>query len=231
MRKSKRQKDRARTLVTIRDPKSSASEAYRTLRTNLQFSSIDRELKSLIVTSSGPGEGKSTTITNLAVVIAQSGKSVLLIDADMRKPTVHHYFRLPNMRGLSNMLANGDQLEEVALETGIGGLSVITSGPVPPNPAEILASKKMTDFLHSVISRYDYVLIDAPPVVAVTDAQILSRHVDGVLLVIHSGKANREMVIKAKNLLENVQARILGTVLNNRKLDRKRYDYYYYGQE
>ncbi|MBO8173571.1 MAG: CpsD/CapB family tyrosine-protein kinase [Bacillaceae bacterium] len=233
MKRNKRKKsDRFRTLVAFRDERSNASEAYRTLRTNLQFASVDREVKSILVTSSGPAEGKSTTITNLAVVLAQSGKKVLLIDADMRKPTVHHYFRVPNHRGLSNMLAGVNTLEEVITKTGVNNLHVVTSGPVPPNPAEILASKKMSQFVKNVVSDYDYVLIDAPPVVAVTDAQILAGYVDGVVLVIHAGKTNKDMAVKAKHLLENVHARILGTVLNNRKLDHNGYyEYYHYEQE
>lgn len=202
-------------LITVSNPKSPISEGYRTLRTNIQYTSIDRSLKTLMVTSTGPFEGKSTTIANLAVVLAQTEKKVLLVDADMRKPTVHHFFLLPNRAGLTSVLAGTESLSTVINKTSISNLHILTSGPIPPNPAELLGSKKMEGLVKELSNNYDYVLFDAPPVIAVTDAQILSQYIDGVLLVVNSGKTHREMAIKAKTMLENVKANVIGVVLNN----------------
>ncbi|SEC11450.1 CpsD/CapB family tyrosine-protein kinase [Paenibacillus sp. GP183] len=219
-------------LITDVNPKSPISESYRTLRTNIQFSAVDEDLKVLMVTSAGPGEGKSTTIANLAVAYAQSDKKVLLIDADLRKPTMHHTFRLTNRWGLTNLLTNQAEIEEVINSSSIPNLDVLTSGPIPPNPSEILSSKRMNTLLEELKKRYDIILIDSPPAIAVTDAQILATRCDGVILVIDSGKVKREIALKAKANLEHVQARLLGVVLNN--VDRKNKDayyYYYYGNK
>jgi capsular exopolysaccharide synthesis family protein len=221
-----------RTLITHANPKSPISESYRALRTNIQFSAIDEELKVLLVTSAGPGEGKSTTISNLAVAYAQSDKKVLLMDADLRKPTMHQTFRVTNRLGLTNLLTNQAELEEVIRNSSIPNLDILTSGPIPPNPSEILSSKRMITLLDELKKMYDIILIDAPPAIAVTDAQILGTRSDGVILVIDSGKVKREIAMKAKANLDHVQARILGVVLNN--VDRKNKDsyyYYYYGNK
>ncbi|WP_281885446.1 CpsD/CapB family tyrosine-protein kinase [Paenibacillus sp. YYML68] len=219
-----------RPIITHENPKSPISEAYRTLRTNIQFSAIDEDLRILMVTSAGPGEGKSTTLTNLAVAYAQTDLKVVLIDADLRKPTMHHTFTQTNRWGLTSVLAGQAQLDEVIRETYIPNLSIITAGPIPPNPSEMLSSKRMTALLDELKSRYDIVLIDTPPALAVTDAQIVATKCDGVILVVDSGKVKRDMAIKAKANLDHVKARILGVVLNN--MDRKNaesYYYYYYG--
>src|SRR5690625_3129262 len=200
-RKQARQ-NQVRHLITQLNPRSPISEQYRTLRTNLEFSSVDKDLKTILVTSSSPGEGKSMTTANLAVVYAQQGKKVLLIDADLRKPTVHYTFRLDNLRGLSNILVNEARLEETAHSTGIDHLDVISSGPIPPNPSELLGSKRMESFIEEASNLYDLVIFDTPPILAVTDAQILANIVDGSVLVVRSGQTENELAVKAKEALE-----------------------------
>ncbi|AXI10474.1 polysaccharide biosynthesis tyrosine autokinase [Oceanobacillus sp. 143] len=217
-----------RHLIAQVNPKSPISEQYRTVRTNIQFSSVDNEIKSLIVSSSGPAEGKSTTVANLAVVYAQAGKKVLLIDADLRKPTVHYTFRLDNLRGLSNILVGEHTIDETVNRTNIENLDVISCGPIPPNPSELLASRKMETFLKDAEKTYDIVIFDTPPVLAVTDAQILANIVDGSILVVRSKHTDLEAAKKAKEALEPAKAKLLGTVLNGREKSSSNY-YYYYG--
>lgn len=223
----KRNKSRERSLITHLDPKSPVSEAFRTLRTNIQFSSIDSQVKTMMITSTGPSEGKSTITANLAVVLAQSGKKTLLVDTDLRKPTVHRTFRLLNRDGLTNALTSQDNFKQFTKNTEIDNLDVITTGPIPPNPSELLGSMAMARFINEVSAIYDTVIFDTPPVIAVTDAQILATQVDGVFLVVNSGKTNRDMALKAKTLLSNVKANILGCVLNNREIEGENYYYYY----
>jgi len=217
-----------RSLISLTNPKSPIAEQFRTIRTNIQFSSVDKELQTIIVTSSGPGEGKSTNTANLAVVFAQQGKRVLLIDADLRKPTVHYTFRTENHVGLSNVLTRQLTLEEAISTTAQEKLWVLSSGPIPPNPSELLGSKNMQVLLEQAKEEYDVIVIDTPPVLAVTDAQILANLADGVVLVVSSGKTERDSAKKAKELLESAQAKILGVVLNNKKAEESHY-YYYYG--
>ena len=218
-------------LVTFKEPNLPISEAYRTLRTNIQFSSFDKKVKTLLVTSSGPGEGKTTTSSNLAVVMAQGGNKTLLIDCDQRKPSVHKTFRFSNENGLSNILVNENEVDinMVLHKTEISNLHVLSSGTRPPNPAELLGSEKMKNFIEELKKTYDYIILDTPPIVLVTDAQILAQYTDGCLLVISSGEAERDSAIKAKELLEKVNAKILGTVLN--KVDSKKKGYYHYQYE
>nr|WP_204956053.1 CpsD/CapB family tyrosine-protein kinase [Metabacillus crassostreae] len=211
-------------------PKSPIAEQFRTIRTNIQFSSIDKELQTIIVTSSGPGEGKSTTTANLAVVFAQQGKRVLLMDADMRKPTVHYTFRIENHKGLSNVLTRQATLGEAVNVTSQDNLWVLSSGPIPPNPSELLGSKGMIALLEQAKDEYDIVILDTPPVLAVTDAQILSNVADGVVLVVSSGKTEVDSAKKAKELLESAKAKIMGVVLNNKKVQDSQH-YYYYGEK
>ena len=217
-----------RSLISMTSPKSPIAEQFRTIRTNIQFSSIDQELQTIIVTSSGPAEGKSTTTANLAVVFAQQGKRVLLIDADLRKPTVHYTFRQENHIGLSNVLTRQSTLQEAVKVTSQDKLWVLSSGPIPPNPSELLGSKGMQTLLEQAKEEYDVIILDTPPVLAVTDAQILSNTADGVVLVVSSGKTETESAKKAKELLESAKAKILGVVLNNKKVQDSQY-YYYYG--
>lgn len=221
--------DKQRALITEFDKKSVIAEQFRTLRTNIQFSSVDRQVKTIMVTSSSPSEGKSTTIANLGVVLAQQHNKVLIVDSDLRKPTVHFTFQVPNQVGLTTVVTQQEKFEDVVYNTSIERLDVLPSGPVPPNPSELLGSRAMKEFVTSVSKFYDYVIFDAPPVNAVTDPQILSRLVDGVILVIRSGQTEEEHGKKAVESLKKVEANILGAVLNDRQLEDSQY-YYYYGE-
>ncbi len=218
-------------LITITNPKSPIAEAYRTLRTNIQFSNVDENLKVLCVTSSGPSEGKTTTSCNLAETFAQSGKRVLLIDGDLRKPRVHKVFRLSGTKGVTNLLAGQMKLEEVTHLVG-SDLTVIPCGPIPPNPSELLASKRMKELLDELKKHYDVIIIDASPVGVVTDSAILSTIVDGTVLVVASGKTEIENGKRAKQLLENVNARIIGVVMTMIPVTKNSYyGYQYYSYE
>ncbi|UZJ79336.1 CpsD/CapB family tyrosine-protein kinase [Fictibacillus sp. KU28468] len=219
-----------RSLITHNNPKSPISEQYRTIRTNIQFSSVDHENRVLMVTSAGPAEGKSTTVANLAVVLAQQGKSVLLVDGDLRKPTVHYTFKVSNIHGITNVLTRQLSLDDAVQRTKVEELFVLPSGPIPPNPSELLNSKAMEMMVEDASQKYDYVLFDSPPVLAVTDAQVLSSHCDGVVLVTSSGQTEKDEALKAKELLENANAKILGVVLNGKESNSTNY-YYYYGGE
>ncbi|CAM3381359.1 CpsD/CapB family tyrosine-protein kinase [Paenibacillus lupini] len=203
-----------RPVVADANPTSPISEAYRTLRTNLQYAETDRPLQLLMVTSAGPKEGKSTTIMNLAVTYAQMEKRTILVDADLRKPTAHFTFGLTNRTGLSHVLSGQADLREVVKESRIPGLDVMTSGPIPPNPSELLGSSRMDALLDQLREQYDIVLIDTPPVLAVADAQVVSSKSDGVLLVVNARTGKRQHAIKARNALQFVQARIVGIALN-----------------
>jgi len=222
----------SRPIITHTNPKSPISETFRTLRTNIDFSSVDEQIRVIMLTSAGPGEGKSTTASNLAVAYAQSDKKVLVIDADLRKPTMHHTFMKTNRWGLSNVVSGQSAPAEVIVETHVHNLFLMPSGPVPPNPSEMLASKRMTAMLDELKESFDVIIIDTPPALAVTDAQVVATKVDGVLLVIDYGKVKREAAMKVKANLQHVNARMLGVVINN--VDRKNgegYYYYYYGNE
>ncbi|MFZ3100858.1 MAG: CpsD/CapB family tyrosine-protein kinase [Desulfitobacteriaceae bacterium] len=216
----------AYSLITLEQTKSPISEAFRTLRTNVQFTSVDSETKKIMITSSGPREGKSSVVSNLAVSIAQTGKSVLVVDADLRNPTQHKIFGLSNGEGLSVTLVQDHNFLEYIRETAVPSLMVLTAGPIPPNPAELVGSRKMKSLLAEASEQFDIVLIDTPPIIAVTDAAILAQEVDGVILVLASGEVNKDYAIKAKELLNKVGAKILGAVLN--KVDMNTNEYYYY---
>jgi len=216
-------------LITLDNPNSPIAEAYRTLRTNIQFSSIDKKVQVVAVTSTGPGEGKSTIAANLAVVTAQAGKKTLLIDCDQRKPRQHRVFGVTNDRGLSNMLADDSNFSLAVQKSGVENLLLLTSGVKPPNPSELLSSSKMKSFVSSLRSQLDFIIIDTPPLLMVTDAQLLSSYIDGYILTIASGEADRDAAAKAKELLDNVNAKILGVVLNKINLGGKGY-YGYYGK-
>ncbi|MBO0471103.1 CpsD/CapB family tyrosine-protein kinase [Enterococcus sp. DIV0242_7C1] len=218
IRNQKKQKTKAVSLITLADKSSPISEQYRTIRTNIQYAMIDRDLKTLVVTSSGPSEGKSTTSANLAIVFANSGKRVLLVDADMRKPTVAKTFSLDNVRGLSTLLGSREVvLHQVVQSSGIDNLFLMTSGPKPPNPSELLDSRRMEELIQDLKQQYDLVIFDMPPVVAVTDAQIVSSKSDGTILVVRENVSKRDSLLKAKSLLELVDANILGVVYNGSK--------------
>ncbi|WNQ10833.1 CpsD/CapB family tyrosine-protein kinase [Paenibacillus aurantius] len=218
-----------RPIIMDVNPHSPIAEAYRTLRTNIEFSAVDEEIRVIMINSAQPGEGKSTTAANLAAAYALSGKKVLLIDADLRKPTVHHIFGLSNRFGVTNLLTTPADFKEAVRETHVDNLHVLTSGPTPPNPSELLGSKKMENLVHALKEAFDVLIIDTPPTLAVTDAQIVAALCDGVLLVLESGRIKREIARKAKANLEHVNARILGIVLNNVKRRDGDAPYYYYG--
>jgi protein-tyrosine kinase len=215
----------ARKLVTISDTKSFILEQFRTIRTNITFSMPDQELKTILVTSSTPGEGKSTNAANLGIVFAQEGKRVLIIDADMRKPTLHHTFKTFNKIGLSNVIAKKVAFYDAIQETFLVGLNVITSGPIPPNPSELLSSKAMDALLMDVKKDYDIIIIDSPPLLAVSDAQILANKCDGTILIVKAGVVEKSAVQKATAILSNSQSKTLGVVLNNYNVPRHRYYY------
>jgi non-specific protein-tyrosine kinase len=203
-------------LITVSEPRSPVSEAYRTLRTNLDFADLDQSLKTLVVTSAGVGEGKSTTLANLAVVSAQAGRKVVLVDADLRRPALHQLFGLGNESGLTTAMVDDSALAEPPLQAGgVEGLSVLTSGPLPPNPADLMGSRRMEEVIAALAGEADQVFFDTPPVVAVTDAAVLATKVDGVLLVVSAGKTRRESARTAVQRLEQINARLVGTVLTN----------------
>lgn len=219
----------ARPLIVRDDPKAVGSEAFRTLRTNLQFTSPDRELKTILITSVGPGDGKSTVSANLAVAWAQSGSRVVLVGCDLRKPVIHQIFPMANAPGLTGHLTGKASLEEVIKPSQIKGLDIIPAGPVPPNPAELLQSKAMENVLNDLRETYDVVILDGAPVVAVTDSAILASKTDGTVLVVRAHQVPKDVAIHAKNLLEQANANILGVILNAvRPQDQKNYQYYYY---
>ena len=221
-------------LVTQNDPKNPAAEAYRVIRTGIQFAQAGKELQTIALTSCTPNEGKSTTIANLAVVLTQAGKSVLLIDCDMRNPTVHKNFNLSNKVGLSSCISMGTAVADAVQATAIEGLDALTAGVIPPNPSELLGSERMQNILQRAKEEYDYVLIDTPPVLPVTDSLVLGRMVDGLILVIDSGEIKVEMAREVKNQLVHAGANILGVVLNKVRSEHHGYGYgyyYYYGHE
>ncbi|MEC5423413.1 CpsD/CapB family tyrosine-protein kinase [Virgibacillus sp. C22-A2] len=228
-RKSQSRNNKMRYLITKLSPRSPISEQYRTVRTNLQFSSVDKELKTMLVTSAGPSEGKSMTTANLAVVYAQQGKKILLVDADLRKPTVHYTFRMDNLKGLSNILVGEDFLQDVVAQSDTENLDVISCGPIPPNPSELLASKRMEQFIEDASQIYDIIIFDTPPILAVADAQIMANVCDGAILVVRSKQTEVEAAGKAVEALQSANAKILGTILNDRSKKEANY-YYYYGK-
>lgn len=212
-------------LITLTDPRSPASEAYRTLRTNLSFYSLDDPLQTLVVTSPAPEEGKSTTIANLAVTVAQGGRRVILVDCDLRRPSLHEIFDVGNDTGLTTMVL--DESADLLLEeTGVENLLLLPSGPKPPNPADLLGSRQIDRIFDQLKEQADIILIDAPPVLGVTDAAVLSARADGVLLVVNAGKTRREHAERAKEVLENARARIVGVTLTNAPRDDSLKNYY-----
>lgn len=225
--KKKKNHRQRRQLITHQQPKSPISEQYRNIRTNIEFAAVDTNLHSLMVTSANPSEGKTTTTANMAVVFAQQGKKVLLIDADMRKPAMHQMFQVDNIFGLTNVLTNSERLEKCVQTTSVDNLHFLACGPIPPNPAELLGSKAMQELLAQAYSMYDLVIFDLPPILAVTDAQIMANVCDASILVVRSESTEKETAVKAKGLLEAAKGKLLGVVLNDR--EREQGLYYYYG--
>lgn len=215
-------------LITLSDPRSPASESYRTLRTNIKFLSADSPLRTLTITSAGPEEGKSTTIANLGVSFAQTGKKVLIVDTDMRKPTVHGIFKLRSDIGLTSVLAGDLPLEQAVQKTEAESLDVLTCGPIPPNPAELLESQRFNTLIEELKEKYDIVLFDAPPVIAVTDASILAAKLDGLILLMGVNKVTRKAARHALQLLASAKVKVWGMVIRGVRPDNDGYYYAYY---
>ena len=216
--------------IVRNEPKSLISEAFRTLRTNIKFSSLDKPLKTLLITSPIPEAGKSSVSVNLALTVAQSGSKTILVDTDFRRPIIHKIFKEDNKPGLTNVLVENKKIEEVMrrVTDTDHNLYYIPSGPIPPNPSELLGSNKMKEVMKELQKQADLVLFDSPPVIAVTDALVLANQVDGVVLVLDVGEVTREASKQAKVLLEKVKAKILGVILNKVDMESESYSYYYY---
>ena len=220
-------------LRTINDPKSPISESYRGIRTSIQFSNLDKKIKVINVTSSKKGEGKTTILANLATTFANLEKKVLILDGDLRNPTIHKIFELSNIYGLTDVLLENKTFEECVYCTDTKNLHVLTCGAIPPNPSEMLASNKMTEFVSGLKDRYDYIFIDTPPIGVVTDAGIVSTYSDGCIFVVGAKKTEIETVKISIEKLESLGANILGGILNKFEVNKSSSDYYsdYYKKE
>ena len=217
-----------KAIISYNDPKSVISEQYREIRTNIEYSNVDQNTKTILVTSSDKNEGKTTTVSNLAVSFANLNKKILLIDCDLRNPSIHKMFRLNNIYGLTDILAKDRAVDKCIQETELKNLYVLTAGAIPPNPAEILSSDKMKNLIENLKNVYDYIFIDTPPIGLVTDAGALSSFIDGVVLVVKSESIEKKYLEETKKKLDAVDARILGAILNSYKSEQKDYDYYSY---
>ena len=219
-------------IISIKNPKSPIAEAYRGIRTSIEFSNLDKDLKVINVTSSMQNEGKSTVLANLAVSFANLDKKVLIMEGDLRNPSVHRMFNISNIKGLTDILLQNKVFADCVHCTDVKNLHVLTCGAIPPNPSEMLSSKKIRDFIESLREYYDYIFIDAPPIGIVTDAGIISTYTDGCIFVVGAGDADIEMAKVSKERLEKVGANILGVVLNKFEASgASGYYNYYYEQE
>ena len=212
-------------LITITDPRSPISEAYRSLRTNLSFYSLDKPIQTLVVTSPAEDAKKSETVANLAVTMAQSGRRTILVDCDLRRPSLHTIFDVQAEPGFTNVILE-DSGTLPLQNTGVENLQLLTSGTKPPNPADLLGSKKVDKLIATLLEQADVILFDAPPVTAVTDAAVLGAKVDGVLLVINAGKTKRDHAERAKSILETAKVHIIGATLINAPKDSSVGSYY-----
>jgi capsular exopolysaccharide synthesis family protein len=214
----------------IDDPtsRSPLAEAFRTLRANLRFSSTDRPIKTVLVTSPGPSEGKSTTAAGLAIAAANAGQKVILVDTDLRRPSVHKLFNISPEYGLTDVLTGNKSVDEALVYMETTGVSVLTTGPLPPNPIELLESEAMVRTIAALEKRADLVIFDSPPLLVVADSQILSTQLDGTLLVLAMNSSRREMCRHAKEILTRIDARVLGLVGNKVRRSGGGYYYYYY---
>jgi tyrosine-protein kinase Etk/Wzc len=215
-------------LITHLQPNSPVSESYRTLRTNIQYSNVDKPSKTILVTSPGPGEGKSTSVANLAITFAQMGARALLIDTDLRRPVLHGLFGFRRNEGLTNVLVGALPIQAAIRQTKIKNLYLLPSGTIPKNPSEFLASKTMQRLIKKISARFDIVLLDSPPVIAVTDSAVLASHLDGVILVIRSEKTDRDGLLRSVTLMKNVNAKILGVLVNGLDIHHRYGSYYKY---
>lgn len=219
-------------VVAFKEPKSPIAEAYRTIRTNIQFSKIDKDIKTILVTSSKQNEGKSTVSTNLAVSFAAlEDKKVLIIDGDLRNPSVHKYFNISNAHGLTDVITGQKTLQQVVQMTGIDNLQILTTGKMPPNPAEMLESKKMKEFVERLKEYYDYIFIDSPPIGIITDAGVIANYADATILVVGSKDVEVEVAKISKERLEKVKANVIGVVLNKYIGEGSSYGHYNYYYE
>ena len=227
-RNRRKQEDGYEGLVASKELKSPATESYRVLRTNIHFAAAEDKQRVLLFTSAGPGEGKSSTSANTAVVMAQAGKKIVIVDCDLRKPTQHQLFGIERIHGVTNVLVENWPVDDVIVQTAVPNLSLIASGPLPPNTAELLGTTKFTQLIDSLKERFDIVIIDSPPNIAVTDANVIAAKVDGVILVCNTELVKPEMAKKSKELLLKAKANILGVVLNKTQVHGSDYYYYYY---
>lgn len=219
-------------LISYNDPRSHISEAYRLIRTNIEFSNVDKDIKTILITSSQPNEGKSTVISNLAATFASlENKKVLIMDCDLRNPSVHKMFGVSNLSGITDILTGQKDVDKCIEKTKVNNLDLLKVGKIPPNPSEILLSNKMRNFMEVVKEYYDYIFIDSPPVGMVADASLLAQYADGTILLVGSNEADIEAAKISKERLESVNANILGAILNKFEADSKSYGYYnyYYG--
>lgn len=208
------------SLITLSNPTSTVAEAYRTLRTNVEFSSIDDPLRTLLVSSAAPMDNKSEVVANLAVVMADGNRPVILVDADLRRPKQHTLFGLSNDRGLTNLFKEEEAFSNPPLRSVPNtSLKLLLSGPLPPIPSQLLASQKMTQVIAQLASLAEVIIFDAPPIITVNDASLLASQVDGVLLVVKAGNTKRDHIKAAKDRLEKVNARLIGSVLTNAQVD------------
>ena len=208
-----------------KSPTSIISESFRTLKTNIQYSSLDKKYKVIVVTSANPGEGKTFTSSNLALTLAQGNKKVILIDCDFRKPNIHRRFKISNSIGLSEILVS-EENHSLSIKTYNDNLDIITSGHMPPNPVEALACDKMSNYIEELKEEYDYIILDSPPVLFVSDSQVLAAKADGTILVVKNNKTKKNEIKEAYLRLKSVNANIIGTVLNGIKPESK-YSYKY----
>ena len=220
-------------IASLERPQSNISEAYRSIRTGIEFSNLDKGLKVICITSSKKDEGKSTVVANLAVNFAKIDKKVLLIDGDLRNPTTNRLFDLANTNGIVDILLGKKNLDDCIKKTKQENLYILTGGVIPPNPSEVLASQKMSEFIKSIRSDYDYIFIDTPPVGIVSDASIISTYSDGVIFVVGSEEVDSNLAKVAKERLDSVNSNILGVILNKYKTETNSeyYNYYYHSQE
>lgn len=216
-------------MITVTDPTSVDTEQFNTIRTNIKFSNVDKDYKTLMVTSSNISEGKSTVSANIATTFAKQGLHTLLVDSDLRRPTVNATFGIDNPQGLSNYLSERNfDINSIIYKTSVKNLYVMPSGPIPPNPSELIGSKRMAELIKKLSDQLDLVIFDAPPVLSVTDAQIISTNVDGTILVVRANKTEKAAVKEAVRLIKQVGGHIIGTILNDVEVKGSGY-YGYYG--
>lgn len=218
-----------RKLVVRTNPQSITTEQYRTIRTNINFSMPGPDTQTILFTSAAKEEGKSTTSCNMAIVFAEAGKRVLLVDADMRRPTLHHTFQQANKVGLSNLLLKKGRLQDSVKRSGVVGLDLLLCGQIPPNPAELLSSPALDTLLEEMKEKYDLIIFDSPPLLSVTDSKILANKCDATVLVVNTGRSEKESVTKARDALVTSKAFIMGVVMNNYQISKDTYYYQAYG--